>query len=415
MLIAAKYDNVTGMDKTFHRIAYNSRVDLWENTTKLREMDRDKRYNDVAIEDFIDLDDTSSHQLKGFQSKHKGYSFDKIDQIIELEPTSSPPTPSLRYPSSSPSSSSAFSSSSPFSRSTTAVQSTKVNDVIFDDEDIFISGSGSGSGSGDFHPGSLEDSFINNGRLTPTTKSSPMPSTAETSTSFTTDGKMPRELPVVDEMTGKDSIIVDQTFIDNDVDDESDDLFVEDADILYDVPDDPKPSISNNISPATWEPWSSWIGTSTKVRVRSCLADGRAVTDVACDGIKLQYKSCSMHGGRLRCSKPKNVTTFGVEDCNGSYRKIPQDNFMKAPPPPPRVPDAPPPMELRPNPDECLYSLYDNFRQKFVFSRWNLTTVITKSKVKRWCDKKSGQYLVMTTPIEHCRQYYKDLCKVSTS
>ncbi|GFR71907.1 endonuclease domain-containing 1 protein [Elysia marginata] len=232
---------------------------------------------------------------------------------------------------------------------------------------------------------------------------------------------MPRELPVYDDKPGPDTEDSNPSEKTAWMDDtrgplhDNDDLFVEDDTLLFDYSAaEPQPITSNHIiTPPMWGPWSSWVnaGKSSKVRVRSCQAKGQEVSEMACDGIRLQIKTCGSNNGR--CGETQNVTNQALQGCHQPYKNVPQDTFRKAPPPPPRIPNAPPHKELRPNPDECFYSLFDNFRQKFVFTRWNLTALITKSKVKRWCDKKSGQYLVMTTPLQHCRSYYKDLCKVS--
>lgn len=235
---------------------------------------------------------------------------------------------------------------------------------------------------------------------------------------------MPRELPVNSEKRGTSETnelhVPDQeAWMEDDSDQvqgNNEDLFVEDDTMLFNYPSSAKnQQITSNhiLMPPMWGPWSAWVnaGRSSRIRVRSCLAKTHEVSDAACDGVRLQIKTCNTKNGQ--CGQAKNVTNEALQGCQQPYRNVPQDTFRKAPPPPPRIPHAPPPTEFRPNPDECLYSLFDNFRQKFVFTRWNLTSLITKSKVKRWCDQKSGHYLVMTTPLEHCRSYYKDLCKVT--
>ncbi|KAK3769123.1 hypothetical protein RRG08_063059 [Elysia crispata] len=370
----------------------------------------DEPKNDVSIEDFIDLDDQASAiNLKLHDKRHSR----RVNHILAAGMASSSPSPSPP-PSPSPSP-----TSLPYPPSSTpAASSPKTSNVIFDDEDIFISGSG--SGSGDFHPGSATDKYGGeNGRPTPTSKkpSTPLVYTTDTSTSFSTDTKMPRELPVSDDnpraqVNGLNREKPEWLDGGNDALNSNDDMFLQDDTLLFDTPAQPQPITSNHIiTPPIWGPWSAWVntGTSSKVRVRSCRAKGREVNDLACDGVRLQVKTCNIQTGR--CGTPKNVTNMALEGCKQPYKDIPLNRFKKAPPPPPKVPDAPPPLEIRPNPDECFYSLFDNFRQKFVFTRWNLTSLITKSKVKRWCDKKSGQYLIMTTPLDHCRRYYKDLCK----
>ncbi|RUS87530.1 hypothetical protein EGW08_004706 [Elysia chlorotica] len=380
--------------------------------------------NDVSIEDFIDLYEAPEVKLRvpgNRHGSHDGHSLGGgVNHIMAPGlPTSASPSPSpSAFPSASPSS-----TPLPFSPSSTPTAgSSKTNNVIFDDEDIFVSGSG--SGSGDFQPTTVTDDYGGeNGRPTPTgrTASTPLVYSAPSSTVYTTDAKTPRELPVRDENPQKyrNDVNPDNTeWADEDVKDganDNDDMFLQDDTLLFDYPAEHQAITSNHIiTPPIWGPWSAWVntGTSSKVRVRSCRAKGQEVNDLACDGVRLQVKTCNIQTGK--CGVPKNVTNMALEGCKReSYKGIPLEKFKQAPPPPPRVPDAPPPLELRPSPDRCYYSLFDNFRQKFVFTRWNLTALITKSKVKRWCDKKSGQYLIMATPLEHCRRYYKDLCKVT--
>uniref|UniRef100_A0A2C9KT27 Uncharacterized protein n=1 Tax=Biomphalaria glabrata TaxID=6526 RepID=A0A2C9KT27_BIOGL len=163
---------------------------------------------------------------------------------------------------------------------------------------------------------------------------------------------------------------------------------------------------------ASWGQWSDWfiIGATSKIRIRSCLVDGgRETSEVACDGVRVQLKSCeSGHGDR--CGKVQNISTNSDGNCVQTSRPKTREGVVKPPPPqPPPAPQTPP--TEKPDPGVCHYSLFDNYRQKYVISRWNLTELMMKSKVKRWCDRKTGQYTIMTSPEDHCRRYYKDLCK----
>ncbi|CAL1538278.1 unnamed protein product [Lymnaea stagnalis] len=388
----------------------------------------DEPSNRVSIEEFIDLDEASApfqtpsspvgNEVKNTISKGRG--FIKADVPAKV----------------------------------------KNAEVVFDDDDdLFASGSGSGSGFDDVNIHGKDA----NGKLTPTEATS-SPSTTSPSTSTevfeikeggadhvinitgdqphvilhdeqpaTADNSDSNENVMISKRNGspaRDVTVMDQTFMDSDSDNDSDDV-VDDTDSIYDLPSVSEVSSNQIITPASWGKWSDWFvaGVTSKVRVRTCQLDGRETSDVACDGIRVQIKSCE-NAHLDRCGQVQNISTVTDEGCGQPLSSASKDNFLKgnnaiaaghslaadvttAPPPPPPAPKAPPTLAEKPNPDVCQYSLYDSYRQKYVFTRWNLTELITKSKVKRWCDRKSGQYLVMTTPQEHCRRYYKDLCKVS--
>ncbi|KAK0053383.1 endonuclease domain-containing 1 protein, partial [Biomphalaria pfeifferi] len=351
---------------------------------------------------FIDLDEGASqfrpglntlkNEVKNTLSKGKGY--------IKASPAAAP--------------------------SSTTSTTAKTTDVTFDDDDLFASGSGSGSGD---DGGNASEA---NGRLTPTESTAYFQVNL---TSATTEASI--DLFSIEEggtehainITGDEknvvidkrdnnintnNVVVDHTFIDSDISDDVNGVDELDEDAIYDLP--PATPVTSNqiLNFASWGQWSDWfiIGATSKIRIRSCLVDGgRETSEVACDGVRVQLKSCeSEHGDR--CGKVQNISTNSDGNCVQTSRPKTREGVVKPPPPqPPPAPQTPP--TEKPDPGVCHYSLFDNYRQKYVISRWNLTELMMKSKVKRWCDRKTGQYTVMTSPEDHCRRYYKDLCKVS--
>ncbi|XP_059155517.1 uncharacterized protein LOC131940750 [Physella acuta] len=309
----------------------------------------------------------------------------------------------------------------------------KTTDVTFDDDDLFASGSGSGSGDDD--NATVRDA---NGRLTPTVTSPTTSTSTEQMISLLFDIEEggvetnltgPSDTNFVISKRNNDNhiVVVDPSIDDSDndpddsnrMDDDADSNRMEDDADSNRMEDDADSHFAHNsqaeissnqiLSPASWEKWSDWItaSKSSKVRVRACRADESSAE--ACQGVRVQVRSCG-DAQSDQCGEVKDMGTMPAGACRDTGSK---DSFLKAPPPPPPVPKSPPPTVVKPSPDVCQYSLYDTYRQKFVYLRWGLTDLLTKSKVKRWCSRKSGQYLVMSSPQEHCRRHYRDFCKNS--
>ncbi|BFZ05198.1 hypothetical protein BsWGS_08237 [Bradybaena similaris] len=275
-----------------------------------------------------------------------------------------------------------------------------------DDEEEDLT-SGSGSGSGDNYPMEVTNESSTNLTSTQTTPGSDEIFLVASNNTLVLKGG----IDVPENITFN----LDHTFADSDNDDSSD-INDEDADSAYDLPGPSSVESNHVLDPPAWSKWSDWFAASitSKIRVRTCEVDGEEINEAVCDGVRMQMITCDKTNTSL-CGKIQDIRALPVEGCSENYKNMQKREFLQATAPTntPTTSKPPPTPPKAPSTDECRYSLYDTHRQKYVFTGWNLTELVTKSKVKKWCDKHGAQYLIMTTPKHHCRQYYKDLCKVS--
>ncbi|XP_067655735.1 uncharacterized protein [Haliotis asinina] len=152
---------------------------------------------------------------------------------------------------------------------------------------------------------------------------------------------------------------------------------------------------------AKWGSWSPWVASGdVDIRFRSCDIDGNSLGKmVSCRGPRVEVRSCNIRDqGSCRSWNGSTNGKFSYR-CDGVDVRDVQNAEMTFGP-------------AANGGDFCRYSLYDLKRRKIVFSSFNLSQVVSKGHLRRWCSKQEA-FLVSHTPLHVCKRHLQDICKSS--